>query len=677
MRQRKYKPKSQKPSISNDAQMSIILALGLTVVPHIVRLPVWLTLLISAILVYKLATLRYPKLILPRMFVTLLAIVMVAAIGLHYSTLFGRDAGVSLLVGMLFLKLFETRNYRDAMIMLSMSYFVIITNFFYTQSVPTAVYMLFVVAYITMAIISLNAGPATIHWREKLRLVVPMTVMALPLMLLLFVLFPRIPGPLWGLPKDVYSSKSGLSDTMTPGDISQLALSNSVAFRVKFKGDIPDQEQLYWRAIVMHDFDGRSWRPRENWWQIPKPNIEYLGKPVEYTVTLEPHHQRWLFSLEMPDFNNIAQRNVQHALFTNASGQIVSAGPIINLTQYSLTSYPEYTLGNHLSKVEREVYLALPDYNPRTVAMGRSLRDGGNKHEDIVKTALLIFNSSFTYTLRPPILGKHTVDEFLFDTKRGFCEHFSSAFTVLMRAAGIPARVVTGYQGGELNPLGDYVAVRQSDAHAWSEVWLQGRGWVRIDPTSAVSPERIERNLDQAIPAGENPRFLLRRHSELLTQLGLVWDSINNRWNEWILGYGPEMQNLFLNYLGIQNTKAYNLVLILTITLAVCLAIIAFISIKRARRIKTDKVQKLYLKLCRKLARAGYTRKPYDGPMTYLNQIEANNVRLALQVKPAFQMYIALRYRAQHRAASYEKFQHLVRQFKPEQKNTATNQPAT
>ena len=663
MNKRIKKPKQ--PSISNDAQRSLILALGLVVVPHIVRLPVWITLFVSATLVYKLATLRFSKLIPPRLLVTLFAFGMFAAVGLHYSTLFGRDAGVSLLVGMLFLKLFETRSYRDAMVMLSMSYFVIITNFFYTQSVPTAFYMFFIVGYITLAIISLNAGPAIIPWREKLRLVIPLTVLAVPIMLLLFILFPRIPGPLWGLPQDVYNTKSGLSDTMTPGDISQLALSNAVAFRVKFTSEIPRQELLYWRAIVMHDFDGRSWRPRENISQTLKPHIEYKGSPVEYTVTLEPHQQRWLFALDLPDPQHLKQKTSHHRLTFDVNGQVMASGPVINLTKYSLSSYSKYQFGNSLSAADRTMYLALPDYNPRTIALGQTLRKAGATSKDILFLALKLFNSSFTYTLRPPILGKHTVDEFLFETKRGFCEHFSSSFTVLMRAAGVPARVVTGYQGGELNPLGDYLAVKQSDAHAWSEIWLDGQGWVRVDPTSAVSPARIERGLDQAIPLSENPRFLLNRHSELLNHLGLAWDAINNRWNEWILGYGPEMQNLFLNFLGIQNTTAYNLVLILSVALLVCIACIAFISFKRSRRHYTDKVQKQYLKLCHKLSKAGYFRRPYDGPLNFLHRIENKNAALAAKLKPTFQIYIALRYRLEHPAANYQRFQHLVRRFHP------------
>lgn len=652
------------PAISIPMQLGLIVALILTVVPHLSRLPAWVVLFIVVTLGLKLASLRYPKIAPPKIVITVIAMLMFVAVGLYYSTLFGRDAGVSMLVGMLFLKLFETRSFRDAMVMLSLNYFVIITNFLYTQSIPTAIYMLFVVAHITFTLITLNAGPARIDWREKLRLSFALTLLALPLMLLLFILFPRIPGPLWGLPNDVYAATTGLSDTMSPGEVSQLARSYAVAFRVTFDGPVPRQQDLYWRAIVMQDFDGRNWLAEKKWLGKPKPEISYQGPAVEYTVTLEPHQQRWLFTLDLVDPDQVGKLSGEYDGIFTRGGQLVTPIPVINLIQYRATSYPSYRFGKRLGAAERQQLLQLPkDYNPRTQELAQRWRRENADPRQIIQQALLLFNQQFTYTLRPPPLGKHTADDFLFNTQRGFCEHFASAFVVLMRAASIPARVVAGYQGGEVNPLGEYLLVRQSDAHAWTEVWLDNLGWIRIDPTSAVSPERIEQSLDQAIPANENPRWLIRSDFKLLEQLRLVWDSVNYRWDKWILGYGPEMQQLFLSYLGFQNTTVYNLLLALVFALSLCIAIIAFISLRNARSEHTDKVQTLYLKLCGKLSKAGYPRRPYQGPWQFFEQIEQLDTELANRLKPVIQMYIALRYRPNHPAANYNRFLQMVRNF--------------
>ncbi|MBN1379388.1 MAG: DUF3488 domain-containing transglutaminase family protein [Gammaproteobacteria bacterium] len=651
---------------SRDAQLSLLLSLGLAVVPHVTRLPVWMTLFASTTLLYKLASIRYPKLALPKTIIVILGFIVAASVSLHYSTIFGRDAGVCLLIGMLFIKLLETRQYRDAMIMIALSYFVILTNLLYTQSIPTALYMLLVVFVITVALITVNSSAGVVSWREKLRIALPLTLLALPLMALLFVLFPRIPGPIWGLPQDVYAPRTGMSDTMSPGTISQLALSDEVVFRVSFTDKIPSKQQLYWRALVLTDYDGRTWRAANS---SDKSSAHLLinGSATEYTVTLEPHQQRWLFALDMPvmDIRNKPPAGLNMNI--NSAALLFASHPIVSLSQYRINSYTRYLLSPVLSNSERDQNLRLPAYNPRSARLSQSWRAEGLNSQQIVAKALKLFHDEFTYTLRPPILGQNIVDEFLFDTRRGFCEHFAGSFVVLMRAAGIPARVVTGYQGGELNPIGDYMLVRQADAHAWAEVWLVDQGWVRIDPTSAVSPLRIERGLDQAIPVRDNPRFLLRNNSQLIAKLGLLWDSVNNRWNGWVLGYGPEMQNLFLKYLGIQNTAAYNLVLILTILLAMALAVIAVISLRKRRPEQPDYAQQIYLQLCKKLAKAGLQKKHYEGASTFLAHIHNSSPDLAGQLKPVFNLYIDLHYRPHvGAAADTKKFKQMVRQLRLE-----------
>lgn len=665
MRASRYKNLRREHLLSYDAQLSLLLSLGMAVVPHVVRIPVWMTLFACTVIIYQLATLYFSRLSLPKSLIVILGFTILISVSLHYATIFGRDAGVSLLIGMLFIKLLETRRYRDAMVMIGLSYFVILTNLLYTQSIPTSLYMILVVFIITVSLVTINSSPGAITWKEKIRIALPLTILALPLAVLLFILFPRIPGPLWGLPQDVYNAHSGMSDTMSPGSLSQLALSDEVAFRVSFNGPMPAKEDLYWRALVLWEFDGRTWREGDVRANTP-PNIQPKGNPVEYTVTLEPHQRRWLFALDIPSVNSRSKAPTGLRMTVNRDALLRASNSIVTLSQYRVNSFSQYTLDPALNVHDRVKALRLPPYNPETARLAQSWRNNGLSAEQIINKALSLFRQEFTYTLRPPVLRNNIVDEFLFDTKRGFCEHFAGAFVVLMRAAGIPARVIIGYQGGEVNPIGNYMLVRQADAHAWSEVWLENSGWVRIDPTSAVSPLRIEHGLDQAIPAFENPRFILRRNSKLLAKLGLLWDSVNNRWNQWILGYGPEMQQLFLQYLGIQNTAAYNLVIILSVTLTVVMSVIALIGFRKRRPPRRDYAQRMFLKLCKKLTKAGFKKQPYDGASTYLECVKKKNEDLGDDLAPIIALYLDLRYRQpQMNPGDLKRFRKSVRELNP------------
>ncbi len=644
----------------------IITALVLSLIPHLHRLPLWLTLFCFIIVGFKLLCIRYPKITPGRLLIAALTLLSVGAVMLHYTKLFGRDAGVSLLIIMLFLKLLETRNHRDGMVIITLSYFLVITHFLYTQSIPTAFYMLGIVVLITLALITLNQATDSIRIKDKLRISVAMTVLALPIMVVFFILFPRIPGPLWGLPDDSHSGRSGLSDTMSPGELSQLALSDEVAFRVKFAGTPPLPENLYWRTLIFWDYDGRTWRESASLLNYPMtveedvvdPNENFvgLGPAIEYTVTLEPHNRRWLFALDMPEVDYEAKAVGLYQITMDRHKLLRSSKSINNLVQYSLASYPSYQLSKVLPDQDRIRALKLPaDGNPRSRELAQQWRETISSPAQRVAAALAYFNESFSYTLRPARVGQHFVDGFLFETKEGFCEHFSGSFVFLMRAAGIPARVVVGYQGGEINPIGDYMLIRQADAHAWAEVWLENQGWVRVDPTMAVSPARIELGLDAAIPARDNPRFLLRRNNPVLAQLNLIWDSINNRWNEWILGYGPEMQKTFLQRFGLGNAAAHKLVFILTACLAVLMLAIALFSFRQQRK-KLDPIQLLYAKLCKRLAKKGFPRQPYEGPEGYHRRLTKDAPALGQQLKSIFQQYSRLRYGPAYTAAEFDNF---------------------
>lgn len=647
----------------------LISALILAAIPHFSSLPPWLIILVIGIVLGKLVTLQFPRLKPGRLVIFLLTLGALAGIQLQYATIFGPTAGTSLLIIMLFLKLLETKTHRDGMVAVIMTYFLIIAHFLNHQSIPTALYMLLVIAFITLVLISLNQGPGIVPWRDKLRLTGPLMVYSLPLMILLFVLFPRIPGPLWALPADTFSAKTGLSEEMSPGQISKLTFSNEVAFRVKFHGEQPPPHQRYWRALVFWEYDGRTWRPGRNHYSGPNPpsapGYTTRGQPFEYTVTLEPHQQRWLFALDIPVLDDYATVSGTYQLSIDDSLQLLSSRRVISLSQYRLRSYADYRLETSLDPVHRVRALQLPvNRNPKSLELAQRWQaETGRRPEAIVAKALQLFNREFTYTLQPTQLGVHAVDEFIFDTQRGFCEHFAGSFVFLMRAAGIPARVVAGYLGGEINPMGDYMLVRQADAHAWAEVWLENRGWMRVDPTSAVSPLRIEHNLDAALPERENSRFQLRQGAAALAKLRLAVDSINNRWNQWVLGYTHETQKLFMSRLGLENSRPGNLVILLTIALSITLIIIAAISLKNRRGYREDKVQQLYLKLGKQLEKAGYPRHPHEGPVTYLQRIGRRNPDLGEELRPVLHAYATLRYGPYDALGGAHFFKKLIRQF--------------
>ena len=511
----------------------LTVALVMVGAPHTERVPVWLALLAATLVGWRLYLARMRLRLPHRAILVLIVLGSTAGVYLYYGAIFGRDAGVALLLVMLALKLLEATNRRDGILLIFLSYFLVITNFLYSQTIPTALYMLACVWFITASMIGIHYAHPPRNARHQLRLAGTMLAQSVPLMLVLFVLFPRVQGPLWGMPTDSRAASTGLSDTMTPGSLSNLTLSEAVAFRVTFKSNIPPAKLMYWRGPVLWDYDGRTWRaPRATFGGQPYGAKRF---PVAYTVTVEPHGKPWLFALDLPG-------TIPPNSTVTSDLQLLSRQPVTTRVRYDMVSYLDYSYGEQESVMAREHALELPPgFNPRTLALARDLR---RKHADndraLMQAVLTMFNQDgYAYTLAPPLLGVHSIDDFLFSTKSGFCEHYASAFAVLMRAAGIPARVVTGYLGGELNPIGDYMIVRQADAHAWTEVWLKDAGWVRVDPTAAVSPARIEQGISAAVGAAGALPLFIRGDLPLLREMRLTWDSLANSWNQWVLGYTP------------------------------------------------------------------------------------------------------------------------------------------
>jgi len=623
----------------------LMATLILVVLPHMSRMVIWIPPLFFALLLWRYQITQKQWHLPPFWLLFIIMLLVLLGLFFTYGIRFGRDASITLLVVLCGLKLLEMKNRRDFLLLCFLSYFIIITNFLYSQSIPTALYMSLVMLVATATLISLNDEKKSLSTRQRLRLSSILLMQALPVMLVLFFLFPRVAGPFWKLPIDSHTGITGLSDSMSIGDVSQLILSDEVAFRVKFEGELPPPEQRYWRGPVLWWTNGRDWKSGFQQDQIVNQlNIHPSGEQFDYTVTLEPHNEQWLFALELP-----VQAPTEGSMTPDY--RILAKRPVRERMRYQLRSYTHYR-ADFITNLQYRLALRLPEgKHPRTRALAAQWRQEAPHPEALVKRTLQYFNEQpFVYTYTPDLLLNDPIDEFLFETRKGFCEHYAAAFTVLMRAAGIPARVVTGYLGGNLNPIGNYLIVRQRDAHAWSEIWLPDKGWIRIDPTNAVAPMRVEQGIESALPMAFNP-LDLNSESPLLKiwqQLANRWDAINNGWNQWILGYGPARQREFLNRLGLKNIDwpGMTIALIIIIT-SLLLGYAAWMFFLNPQMLVRDPAQKIYLRFCKKLARQGLHRHPSEGPITFATRVSAARPDLAVPVQKIIELYVQTRYRSQ------------------------------
>lgn len=615
----------------------LLLSILMVTAPHADHLPLWVSALCIALLAWR-TYLNYSGNPLPKRW--LLLAITFASIGgilISFHTLFGREVGVTLLILLTTLKFMELRSPRDATVLVYLACFIIITNFFYSQSIPTALYMLATLLVSVTTWVHLHAQSITL--KPRLRVAATLLLQAIPLTLLLFILFPRVQGPLWGLPQDAFAS-SGLDDKMAPGSLSRLSLSDEVAFRVSYTDKPPRREQMYWRGPVLWNFDGRTWTPGRTAFSVA-PQFTETEQAIDYSVTLEPHNKTWLFALDVPERISVPA-NLTYDF------RIVQKEPVKARLRYEVRSH----LGYHanLRENERQLQRALqlpPSLNPQALRLAATWRANSANDAAVVRAALAYFNQqNFQYTLEPPPLGFHGVDDFLFETRQGFCEHYASAFVFLMRAAHIPARVVTGYQGGEFNALGNYYIVRQSDAHAWAEIWLADQGWVRIDPTAAIAPARVERGLSAAVTNNNALPFMARNPPQWLRNLRLNWDTLANQWNQWVLGYNSERQFAFLTRLGMESITWQKLALNMAAGIGLLVGLFALFMLRHLIKRQPDKVQAAWLKLCRRLAKAGLPRAAHEGAQDYAERVAATRPDLTDAIRDLAARYSALRYGA-------------------------------
>jgi len=626
------------------------------IAPHVGRLPFWVLLVCAAcgfwrVLVYN-GKAGYPG----RWIKSALVVAGTAGVPIGYRTLLGLEPAVALLIVAFFLKLLEMQRKRDAYVVVFLAYFVSITEFLFDQTIPMTLYMLGVITMITAGLHGLNQTQGHVKPLKTIVKSGTLLLQAVPLMLVLFVLFPRI-EPLWTVPIQSPVGKTGVSDRMTPGDIAELTQSDALAFRATFEGQPPPASQLYWRGIVLSEFRGKTWTQwgdgiygrNDIYFPSETPadwdeHIERVGEPLNYSVIMEPTNQNWIFSLP-----SMMSRTQDIGLVRDH--RLYAVRPVQSRYRYDVSSYLQYTNERSISPWWQSRLTKLPEQgNPRARIFADEQRDLVDTDAEFVNLILKKFyQENYVYTLRPDLLGDDSVDEFLFESRRGFCEHYAGSFVFLMRAAGIPARVVVGYQGGEYNPRGNYVAVYQFDAHAWAEVWLPGEGWKRVDPTSAVAPDRIERGLEAAMEGEESFladsafSWMKYRQNLWITELRLQLSALGHYWDTWVIGYNPTTQMKFLGRF-FEDLDLKKLGMLMLSAFFGLLGVVAlFLLMKRGSR-KLPPVDEAYLRFCHLLAKQGIERRTGEAPMDYARRIVKHRPDLESSVQEVTELYIQLSY---------------------------------
>ncbi|MCA1779278.1 MAG: DUF3488 and transglutaminase-like domain-containing protein [Xanthomonadaceae bacterium] len=600
--------------LSRKTVFLVVAAFVVAVLPHLGNMPAWLAAVILLAALWRAAA-AYLQMGPPHWLLRIgLTFAGLAAVVLNFGIFWGRRAATVLLCLMMAAKLMEMFRLRDARIVASLCFFLIATQFLFSEKLILIAYLIVGCWLAVVALVQIqrdedqSAAPGGTN-RPRAAFVegALMLLMAAPFAIALFTLFPRLGSPLWGVPEQALDGKSGLSDTMEPGSIISLFMDDSPAFRVEFDGAMPERQQLYWRGPVLWSFNGRSWRrlfgsEERTASRLPASH----GATIDYRVQLEPNERNWLFALDYPArWPDDSRVTPDYELIRNQ--------PVTTLTSYRVQSQPDFIDSPELSVGLKQAALQFPDdSNPRTRALALDLRRRHADDRALVDAVLTWFNQeAFFYSLDTVPLGRHGADEFLFDLRSGYCEYYASAFVLLMRAAGIPARVVTGYQGGFWQQSGGYLLVRQSDAHAWAEVWLADQGWVRVDPTAAVSPSRI---LDGARGALDVRRGWL--DVDWVYRLRNQFDRLQHAWNRWVLGYDARRQNEMLSKFGLNGLSlAAQAVLIIVAAALALLPLVWLLTGPLAGFRSRDPLERAWLRLRRRIRKAGISVAAGETPL--------------------------------------------------------------
>lgn len=638
----------------------LLSAIGLIALPHVYHIPASIFAFFYLLLGWRFIGIWKPEWLPNKWVVFMLMITGIALLYSQHQGLFGRDAGTRLFLTALALKLLEIKSERDLYLITYLAFIVAASQFLYGQSLLMGAYSLLVCCALFATLVCINSRkPQPLAALKTASLLV---LQALPIAIVLFILFPRIDAPRWMLFEDTSQARSGLSDSMEPGSISELGLSDELVFRVRFADKLPPPAQRYWRGPVLSYTDGKRWTqtstltsPRA----VVKPG--FAGSPYRYTLLMEPHNKNWVFALDMP-------AEFSAPLSQQANYQLVSPDNPNKRAEYKITSYPEYNTGL-LSRAEYSDAMQLPaPPSARIKQLVTQLHGFDSQPIRFISQLLNHFQTEdFHYTLTPPVMEDNPIETFLFETRHGFCSHYAAAFVYLMRVANIPARVVTGYQGGEYNKMGDFLEIRQYSAHAWAEVWLKDKGWVRVDPTAAVAADRIERNVDiDALVPGGAISFVpvsedARAAYHWLKQARQLWNHVDYNWQRWVINYDNRNQAKFLSSLGMDDIKAMMYWMIASIALITAL-LSAFLLRQKAKA--SDQVLRIYQRFCKKLARRGVIKNVAEGENDFANRAKLRMPEQAADIAKITGVFTRLRYGRTPTSRELKQFSEWVRLFK-------------
>lgn len=636
--------------LSRNGLFWVLFAFAAVVALHVDHLPAWITAVAGLAVAWRILEYRGAVPFPPWPLKAVLVAGCVAGLTMTYPSLLGLEPMLAMLIAGFGLKLLEMHHKRDAVVLIYLAFFTAAADCVFTQEILNFGMVLLTFAISATALVSINRSRDRGFSGRPAVIALKMLATALPLMLALFLVMPRL-GALWSIPGPKNQARTGVSDVMSPGDFSRLSRSDALAFRVRFEGETPQRSKLYWRGLVFSHFDGRQWS-QADFYGPDQPivasgteaeGIERHGDPLRYSLTQEPTHSHWLFALSTP-------ATAEPGIRLMRDSRLMSVNEISLKRSFEIRSWLDFRLqpdGLHPHREALEKALP-PDSNPETVRVARQWASETPGAEALIARVLQLYNRSFTYTLEPPQLGTHTVDEFLWRTRHGFCEHFAGSFAFFMRAAGYPARVIGGYLGGEVHPTENFVTVRQYDAHAWAEVWLEGRGWVRVDPTAAVAPERVEMSVADLFAGddwflADSPLSLARfRHFGLVNWMVLQMDYLDYAWGTWVLGYDRRQLAFLQSLLG--QVTAARLGLLFAIAAGVSLLPYLVVRLLNRRRDKADPRDALIRLFCAKMARAGLPRRTGEGILDFARRVATQRADLAAEALAIADAYVTQRY---------------------------------
>ncbi len=627
------------PAYNKEILIFLLGSLGLIVLPHVSHLPVSVFSFFLLMLGWRFIGIWKPERLPSFPWITFLIVCGMAILYSQHRGIWGRDGGTNLFVIALGLKLMEIKSERDLYLINYLAFIVAASQFLYEQSILMAAYILFVSCALLATLVFINSHVS--DTRIALKKAATIIAQAIPMMIVVFIFFPRVEAPKWLMFNDPQQRKTGLSDTMEPGSITDLGMSDELVFRVKFTGAIPPSKYRYWRGPVLTLTDGKKWvQARDLSYQRYLGKPAFSGKPYQYTLLMEAQEKDWIFALDLP--SEYAQ-----PLEQNANYQITTSGDLRKRSEFKLTSYPTYNTG-YLTKTEYRDARQLPAEPSDNIKKLVAQLHGLDSPPDVFINQLLnhFRKEDFHYTLTPPLMEDNPIETFLFETRHGFCSHYASAFVYLMRVAGIPARVVTGYQGGTYNEVGNFLEIKQADAHAWTEVWLENKGWVRFDPTAAIAPERVEKNIDinRLVPGGvisyAAPESGLAALN-LLKKAAKLWGQIDYNWQRWVINYNNANQSNFLSSFGISDFKT-----MVYWMMGIVAAITAILSLflLRQKSQATDPVLIAYNRFLKKLAKKGFSKNPGEGARDFAERIKPQLPGQAASIEQITAAFISQRY---------------------------------